>query len=201
MMEGIEVTTPNTSNNSREPAVVADGSRPSEDRRWEQFASRLAELEELVTAQFREFDDVLDRYERLLKQSGRLEQVQLQLHEQQVAWQRHCETVSMEIAEEYQHLRDAWERLEQEQRQAALSTDAPKSGGETVRLDDSRPTPFVPAAASPGSSRPAHAPSLTDLDIRDSWTPRLNDAAALQFQQMKRQIRTHVAKSRKKPEN
>lgn len=191
------MTTPKTPSKTGDSAAVPE---ETGGPLWDQFAVQLAELEDLVSAQFRECDEVLERCSALLEQAERVEHVRQELYDQQAALQRHCETVSAEIADEYEHLREAWDRLERQQRQAALSTNLPQAG-EPVHPATSPAPVATPAAVPPVNPRPGRSPSLTDLDIRDTWTPRMNDAAAVQFQQMKRQIRTHAAENRKKSES
>ena len=97
-------------------------------------------------------------------------------------WQRKCESQRVELEEDCQRLAEAWEQVENEQRQML----AARSIQQTVRGSD--PIVYGDASADLRNKTPT---SLTPVmgTARKSAAPR--DPASLTFKQLQQQIRTH----------
>lgn len=180
------------------------GSRSGSDEG--QARELLEQLQKLVEEQFQHVESLLDQYDALLGDQNVVSAGWLELQEQRRSWESQCEKLSGEINEEYTRLSEGWDRLEQYQRQIESTVSTATAGVPTYTA-----APVVPAPASipivshvavnqpaTASQTPAKPEAKPSLDICDSWTPQLNDAAALQFQQMKRQIRNHCLDGRRR---
>ncbi len=144
---------------------------------------------EAVVADVHQFlDSQLDRLEQerlecrhLLERQAAIEQTYDQLKRQQQEWKQHREEEVRRIEQETTALLQAWERLEEEQRRIRLMGQGVPSPVAT----QSAATP-----ASPGVARPA------SQDLIDAVHFPTYEPAAVQFQQLRREIRQHARRRR-----
>ncbi len=95
-------------------------------------------------------------------------------------WDRQQELEAERIAEETRLLLDAWDQIEAERREMLTA----KCVGEGLGTDP-------PEAMLPQTPR-----SLSDTDLFDLGVPRSSQQAAMQFQQIKREISNHARRNR-----
>ena len=96
-------------------------------------------------------------------------------------WQREYESRRVELEEDCQRLAEAWERVENEQRQMLAARSIQQTVGSS---------PSVVAGDSPSDLKNKTPTSLTPVSgARKSAAPR--DPASLTFKQLQKQIRSH----------
>jgi hypothetical protein len=187
--------------------------RPNLEKDLPPWQEQAAQIQLLVEEQFRQIDELLDRYDSLVTGNDGLADGWALLEQSRQEFETHCQKVTDEIEQEYQQLATGWERLEALQRQleaasltsasgprpligpSALPTPAPAALDSPARINPSQPldehaTPVLPTPPDKGVPR--------NLDIRDNWSPQLSGSTVLQFEQMKRQIQKHSGEARHK---
>lgn len=168
-------------------SVEQNGSGGATDKHVEICARRLTALarriDEFVGAQLKKIETAYTRLEREAANYARLEQKSQELRQQQIEWEQKRADQAARIAEELEILTLAWDRIEAERRTLlSADIDSPPAKPEEA---ESPPTPPMPESAMP-------AP-LSFFDFESSTTGR---SAALQFQQIKREIRQHARRHR-----
>ena len=154
-----------------------------------QLAALARRVEEFVAGHLKKIELAYNRLEREAANYAQWEQKSRELRQQQADWEQKQAEQAQRVAEELETLTMAWDRLEAERRSLLADDDGrPRSENVTTAAPPREQPLPIPSASDP----PPPAP-LNFFDFEAGVTGR---SAALQFQQIKREIRQHARRNR-----
>ncbi len=124
-----------------------------------------------------------------------VDEMSRELRKQQALWEQSRQQQKERIAEEVDMLTAAWDRIEAERRRSLADDGSrPTAPSDAIASTSATsgapmPEPQDPNMANPGSSSPNLSAPVDYFDFDSAVTGR---SAALQFQQIKREIRQHA---------
>ena len=166
------------------------GEQPLDATAVENCADRLSRLTERMVSflqtHLSRLQDAALAMDAFSQQMAEFEVKSEEFHQRQADWEQQKERENTQMAEDARLLSQAWDRIEMERREnltmgSAIEMsvmDAPVN--QTVSLREEKPA----------------QPSLTDTDLFDLGIPTLTQTPAMEFQQLRREIRQHSQRKR-----
>ncbi|MGE0374764.1 MAG: hypothetical protein AB7Q45_05065 [Planctomycetaceae bacterium] len=152
----------------------------------EECSQRLAQLAERVQtfldSQCRRIEQACENVQQQASDHAAWEQMAHELRQQKALWEKSKQQQTERIAEELNFLAAAWDRIEAERRHLPTN-----DGVDPPAMPAPAAAPVPPIAEQPN---PVNSANLFDLPVAASGR-----SAALQFQQIKREIRQHARRS------
>ncbi len=150
------------------------------ERSAERLASVTGRLMTFLQTNIDQLQDVAEELAHSAQRCAEMEEAARDLESRRVGWEREQKLEAERIAEETRLLMNAWDQIEAERRER-LTANCAETGLASER-------PEVTPAQSPRS--------LSDTDLFDLGVPRSSQQAAMQFQQIKREINNHARRNR-----